>query len=46
MGKRITFAKNLNGNHFDLNTEGLKSGIYFIEISDGISKSVQKFIKQ
>ena len=46
MGKDITFAKNFSGAQFDLNTSELKSGIYFIEISNGINKSVKKFIKQ
>ncbi len=46
MGKRITFAKNLNGTQYNLDLKDIKAGIYFLEINDGINKSIKKFIKE
>ena len=46
MGKQIISIKNISGNQYKLNTQHLDAGIYFLEINDGINKSIKKFVKE
>jgi aminopeptidase N len=45
-GKKILTENLANTDKLKINTNQLEKGIYFIQISDGINKTVQKFIKQ
>ena len=46
MGKQIISINNINGNQYKLNTQHLDAGIYFLEIGNGVNKSIKKFIKE
>lgn len=44
-GKEILNSQSSGNNNLKINVQNLEKGIYFLQISDGINKTVQKFIK-
>lgn len=45
-GKEIIAAQSLAKDNFKINIHDLDKGIYFLQITDGMNKTIQKFVKQ